>query len=70
MDKPTKPELALDILGTAIIDALALAGIVSVIPYTADDLVGAIAVMLILSALGVAYTGVVIGDDRRRLKQS
>lgn len=70
MGKPTKLELVLDILATTIMDTLVLAGIVSVVPYTSDDLVGAIAAMVVFLALGIAYTWVVIGEDLKRLKQS
>ena len=67
--KSEKRELALDILATTLMDVFALAGIVSVIPYTSENLIGAISLMLIFAILGVAYTGVVIGDDRKKLKR-
>ena len=61
--KPAKKELMLDILATVLLDALALAGIILVIPYAQDDTVGTIAVMLIFVVLGASYTGIVIGED-------
>ena len=61
--KPAKKELMLDILATVLLDALALAGIILVIPYAQDDSVGTIAVMLIFVVLGASYTGIVIGED-------
>ncbi len=66
---PTNRELALDILATILMDAFALAGIILIIPYSEGNLVGAIAVMLIFTVLGVLYTGAVIGEDRKMLKQ-
>ena len=57
--KPTSKELTLDILAVTLMDALALVGVISVIPYAKDDLVGAIAAMLMFAVLGVAYSGVV-----------
>ena len=61
--------MLLDWAATVLLDALALAGIISIIPHAKDDLVGTVAVILAFALLGVAYTGVVIRKDRKKLKQ-
>ena len=68
-NKLTKKELALDILATTLMDALALAGIVSVVPQAEHDLSGTIAVILIFVFLGAVYTGIVIGEDYKSLRR-
>ncbi len=64
-----KKEVVLGILATALMDALALAGIILMVPHAHEDPIGTVAVILIFAIWGAAYMGVVIGDDLKTRKQ-
>ena len=75
-NKSSKKDLTLDVIGTVLLDVLALVGIVLVIiqtftiPHTASELVGNVAIILIFLVLGAAYTIVVAGEAYREFKRT